>query len=305
MAVRTACRALLLGAACVACAPVTACAPAPRQAQQRVLSLSDFWSTDEPPNRCGYRDREERLRSELPRCGFAPREVRAWGATPRESPPEARCPTHVRLVGQRVVAEPIPSPVEPVPWDECVPREYLTGARHVVHVSDGWLVAYEGFFGSVVFWASEDGHERNVVSNARVLGFAHAPSGGVLALASGRARLGRGAVLRFESRGYGVWAPLLVTVLPVEPTGAAFDDDGVLMGFAQGFVFRADEDGNVENVHYVARNIGRVTSIVRGPGATYFLGLECGVLRITLDAHVEEWWSARDGASGRWSACGT
>ena len=231
-----------------------------------------------------------------------------WGATPRESPPESRCPTRVRVFGDRVVAGPVAfeASFEALPWDECVPRQYLTGARQVAHVEDGWLVAYEGVFGSEVFWASEDGTERASVSRARVLGFARAPSGAVLALASGPARLGRGAVLRFEHAAERAhWMPVIVAVLPIEPTGTAFDDGGVIVGFAQGFVFRVDELGHVENVHYVARDLGRVTSIARAARGTYFLGLECGVLRVDPDDHSEEWWSARDGASGRWSSCGT
>lgn len=213
----------------------------------------------------------------------------------------------VRVVGNNVVAEGagVEASFDVLPWDECVPREYLTGARHVVHVEEGWLVAYEGVFGNVVFWASEDGRERVTLSHARVLGFARAPSGAVLALAAGPARLGRGAVLRFEHRGLGRWASTIVAVLPIEPSGTAFDDGGVIIGFGQGFVFRVDEEGHLENVHYFARDIGRVTSIARAPRGTYFLGLECGILRVDPDAHSEAWWSARDGASGRWSACGT
>lgn len=211
----------------------------------------------------------------------------------------------MRVLGAHVVAEPIPfdASFEPLPWNECVPREYMTGARHVARVDDGWLVAYSGVFGNAVFWASDDGKERSSLSTARILGFARAPSGAVLALASGPARLGRGAVLRFAAQARGAWRAELVAVLPVEPSGALLDDAGVIVGFAQGFVFRVDEHGHVENLHYIGRNIGRVTSIARGPGGNYFLGLECGVLRIHTDEHTEEWWSARDGASGRWSPC--
>ena len=215
----------------------------------------------------------------------------------------------MRVVGERVVAEPIvfDGAFDALPFERCVPREYLTGARHVLKLEDGWLVAYEGAFGSEVFWASEDGTERRSLSRARVLGFARAPSGAILGLAVGRARLGRGAVLRFErvGRARGDWVPSIVAVLPIEPAGVAFDDAGVIVGFAQGFVFRVDETGQLENVHYVARDIGRVTSIARGPRGIWFLGLECGVLRVDTEEHTEEWWSARDGASGRWSSCGT
>ena len=66
-------------------------------------------------------------------------------------------------------------------------------------------------------------------------------------------------------------------------------EDGWLVAyesaFAQGFVFRVDEAGHVENVHYVARDIGRVSSIARAPRGTYLLGLECGVLRVEPEQH--------------------
>jgi len=211
------------------------------------------------------------------------------------------------MSGDRVVVEPIAGggAFEPLPWSECIPAAYLTGSRHVVQVDDGWLVAYESAFGSAVLWTNDQGQERTSVSRARIHGFARAPSGALLALVSGRARLGRGAVVRFEHEGRGQWSTKLVAVLPIEPSGTAFDDGGVIVGFAQGFVFRVDETGHVENVHYVARDIGRVTSITRAPRGTYFLGLECGVLRVDPQQHIEAWWSVRDGASGRWSECGT
>jgi hypothetical protein len=266
-----------------------------------------YWPAVLLPNSCDYRRQPDFVVMKSASCGFTPREVRTWGATPREGPPAARCPTRVRVFGDRVVAEPVvfDRAFDALPFEECVPREYLTGARHVLEVDDGWLVAYEGAFGSELSWASADGLEKKVLSRARVLGFARAPSGGVLALAQGKARLGRGAVVRLEHGGRGEWTPKLVAVLPIEPSGGVFDDGGVIVGFAQGFVFRVDEAGQLENVHYVARDIGRVTSIARGVRGVYFLGLECGVLRVDTSEHTEEWWSARDGASGRWSSCGS
>jgi hypothetical protein len=132
------------------------------------------------------------------------------------------------------------------------------------------------------------------------------PSGRILALARGKARLGRGGLLRFDHVGRGEWRPSLVAVLPVEPSGATMDDHGAIVGFAQGFVFRVDEDGHVDNLHYVSRFLGRVASITRDDSGAFYLGLECGVLRIDIhdrEDHREEWWSARDGASGKWSAC--
>ena len=243
-------------------------------------------------------------------CGFAPREVRAWGAVPREEVPGGVCPTRVRSLGDHVVAEPmgVVDAFPSLPFSECVPREYAVGARHVLEVEDGFLVAYETPFEGVVFWTSRDGTDRRTIAGTRILGFVRSPSGRVLALARGKARLGRGGVLRLDRAGRGEWRTTLLTVLPVEPSGATLDDHGVLVGFAEGFVFRADEDGHVDNVHYVSRFVGRVASIARDDSGSYYLGLECGVLRIDVadrDDHREEWWSVRDGASGRWSPCGS
>ena len=44
-------------------------------------------------------------------------------------------------------------------------------------------------------------------------------------------------------------------------------------------------------------------------GMVFILGLECGILRLVPDEARErsplreEWWSIRDGASGRWTPC--
>jgi hypothetical protein len=245
-------------------------------------------------------------------CAQQERAVKAWGPVPWATPPAPSCPMRVRVAGDDVVAEPLTlaNAFEPVPWGECVPPAYTVGARRVLRVEDGFLIAYDGLFHGETMWTSEDGSERRRVSGARVVGFARAPSGIVLALAIGRARLGRGGVLALEHRGRGEWSSRLLAVLPVEPSPVAFDDHGVLVGFAEGFVFRADETGAVENVHYVARALGRVASIARSANGTYFLGVECGVVRLVpvlaSDGERpfrEEWWSSRDGASGKWTAC--
>jgi hypothetical protein len=241
-------------------------------------------------------------------CGLTRREPTAWTfGAPREPTPDARCPIRVRLMGEHVVAEPATyaGAFDLLPWDECIPKEYLLGSRHVLRVDDGFLVSYEGTFGGEVSWLSDDGAERRLVSNARIVGFARARTGSILALGVGRARLGRGGVMRAVHRGRGDWSFELAAVLPVTPSAATFDDAGAILGYAQRFVFRASDDGRVENVHYVSRDLGRVASIARTPAGHYYLGLECGVLRLVPDGETyrEEWWSAKDGASGRWSEC--
>jgi hypothetical protein len=134
-----------------------------------------------------------------------------------------------------------------------------------------------------------------------------------LALAIGRARLGRGGVVAFERRGIGEYRLRLVTPLPLEPSAVAFDEGGALLGYAEGFVFRVADSGVVENLHYVSRNIGKVSSITKSAAGIYYLGLECGVLRLvpadptsswgrekSLD---EEWWSAARGEPQQWASC--
>ncbi len=249
-------------------------------------------------------EQERLLRMQGLSCALVRREVSAFaGGLPRDAPPAAHCPMRVRVLGDRVAAEPITyaGAFELLPWEECVPRELALGARHVMRVDDGFLVAEEGTFASQVTWMREDGAERRPVASARVVGFARTRSGAVLGLGVGAARLGRGGVLRFEHTGFGAWTPRLVAVLPLTPSAASFDDGGTIVGYAQRFVFRVSEDGRVENVHYLSRDVGRVASIARAPGGAYYLGLECGIVRV--DGGDESFWSARDGASGRWTEC--
>jgi hypothetical protein len=276
------------------------------RAREPVEPLPD---TDHRSDVCGTSMPEERLNHLYGwSCGLGRREPAAFTiGAPREAPPAARCPVRVRLFGEHVVAEPATyaGAFDLLPWDECIPKEYLLGSRHVVRVDDGFLVAYEGTFASEVSWFSEDGAERRVVSNARVVGFARGRSGSILALGVGRARLGRGGVLRAVHTGRGEWSFELAAVLPLTPSTATFDDAGTLTGYAQRFLFRVGEDGRVENIHYVSRDLGRVASIARTSAGAYYLGLECGILRLVpeADTYREEWWSAKDGASGRWSEC--
>jgi hypothetical protein len=252
-------------------------------------------------------------------CGFNQREVRAWGPLPRDQVPTADCPMLVRVVGENVVAEPatMERRIDPLPFETCPPIKYLLGGRHVLRVDDGWIVAYDDLFGGETFWFDEDGRYPRRLMRGRVLGLMRGASGAPMALAAGRAYLGRGAVIRFHKNHEGRWTPRVVTVLPLEPSAVVRDSGaaGVMVGFAQGFVFRVDEEGRLENVHYLSRPIGHVSSIARSAGGAYYLGLECGILKLTPDpdatlegvkvegAYKEEWWSARDGASGRWSRC--
>lgn len=229
------------------------------------------------------------------------RPISAFGAIPREDAPAGHCPIRVRTSGEHAYVEPVTfgTSFDPLPYERCVPPQYLAGARHVVAVDDGWLVAYEGPFESQVFWTNEEGTARRSLAKGRITGFARSASGDVLAVAIGRARLGRGAVVRFErSNGH---TARFVTILPIEPSGALSGDRGGLVAFGERFVFRVDEDGKLENLHYLQRDIGHVSSVARTPNGTLYLGVECGVLKI--ENGTESWWSAKDGASGRWPAC--
>lgn len=239
-----------------------------------------------------------------PSCLAAPRAVSGWGPVPREAAPLPKCPVHPRLVGDGVVAETISmqSAFDPLPWDEEVPDRYLVGTRRVIEVEDGFLIAYSA---GILFWSSEDGRERRTISTARVIGFSRAESGKVLALAIGRARLGRGGVLALERVARGEYVPRLIAALPLEPQGVVLDDHGVIVGVADSFLFRVDETGRVENVHYLARGFGRIASIAKAESGVYYLGVECGIVRLVPDGETyrEEFWSLRGGASGRWSSC--
>lgn len=252
-----------------------------------------------------------------PTCELGSRLVKTWGPAPAEPPPEPKCPIQVRLDEHGdVIAEPF-SAFDRLPIEECVPPKYQIGQRRVLPADDGLLVAYAGAFDGDVFWQGppvERGwselpsHVRAPISSARLVGFARAPSGTILALGVGRARLGLGGVVALDRLGPGRFVPRLVATLPVRPSPVVFDDHGRLVTFAEGFIVRVDEDGRVENLHYVARDVGRISSIARDGDGVIYLGLECGVLRLvprpapSRDFH-EEWWSARDGASGHWEAC--
>lgn len=304
-------------AAVVACVVCAACAR-PRAAAE---PSHDFrWLTDDEPalhppiDVCeAYGGGITKLR-DASTCALPRREVRAFGPVPRERAPAGRCPVKVRAFGDELVAEArtVGRAFDPLPFASCVPTKYIVGARHVIELEDGWLVAYESPLESEVRWYEARGRDGTrlavpdggtLVSRARIVGFVRAPSGVVLGLAIGRARGARGAVVAFErsSDGNETWALRLVSLLPLEPAPAMGDDRGAILGYAGGFVFRADERGAIENLHYVAHDIGPVASIARLASGAVAIGLECGVLK--LSDNTETWWSARDGASGRWSEC--
>ena len=242
-----------------------------------------------------------------PACAGSPRYVKTWGPAPMEAAPEPKCPIRVRLdEHDGVIAEPF-SAFDPLPEEECVPPKYQIGQRRVLREEDGFIVAYAGAFEGDVFF--EGGRETRLhISSARLVGFARAPSGTILALGVGRARLGLGGVVALDRLGYGEYVPRLIATLPVQPSSVVFDDHGRLVTYAQGFIVRIDETGRVENLHYMARDVGRINSLARAEDGVLYLGLECGILRIVPrppPSHEfdEEWWSAKDGASGHWSAC--
>jgi hypothetical protein len=254
-------------------------------------------------------DRRDECRWIPPDCAMSPRPVTAWGPVPHERPPSGgvSCPIKVRVSPLGVIAEAW-SPSDPITRDDdCIPPEYRIGTRRATKVDDGIVVAYAGAFGGAVYWESEINSDRRMISAARFVGFTTAPSGTLLALAVGQARLGQGGVVALDRQGIGDYVPRLVATLPLQPSWTAFDDEGRILTFAQGFIVRIDEHGKIENLHYVAHEVGKVASIARTSSGEIYLGLDCGVLRLIPDANTfrEEWWSARDGASGRWSSCET
>lgn len=211
------------------------------------------------------------------------------------------CPMRVRASGERVVAEPmiLDGTFDGLPFMRC--PAFVPIARRTLPVDGGYLVSEVGIGEGELLFIDEKGNDEKRIARGRFGGFARAPSGAVLAIASSRAHLGRGAVLRLEEHARGDWRASFVAILPIEPAIVALDDDGALVAYADRFVFRVDESGKVENLHYLSRDVGRVASIARTPSGVLYLGVECGVLRI--EGHDETWWSARDGASGRWRSC--
>lgn len=289
---------------------VSACDSHPREAKtpDPPLTAADTLEDPfaEPPRRSGFIGCHL-LGYEAPpdACAAPPRPVAAWGAAPLDAPPDPYCPMQVRVTEDGVIAEPFKA-FDPMSEDECVPPKYQIGTRRTLRVDDGTLVAYAGAFDGDLSWHDEDGNARRSISGARFVAFARAPSGTVIALGVGRARLGHGGVVALDRRGHGDYVPRLVSTLPVQPSAASATNDGRLLAFAQGFILRLDEAGKVENLHYLARDVGRVASVARSDDGVLFLGLECGVLRLVPRGDgqfYEEWWSARDGASGHWSAC--
>lgn len=208
---------------------------------------------------------------------------------------------HVRASGEHVIAEPmfLEGTFDSLPFLRC--PELVPIARRVMPVEGGYLVSEVGVTQGELLFIDEHGRDERRIARGRFGGFARTPSGAVLAIASGRAHLGRGAVLRLDQRSTGDWRATFLTVLPLEPAIVALEDEGAIIAYADRFVFRVDESGKVENLHYLSRDVGRVASMARTANGTVYLGVECGVVRV--ENGVESWWSARDGASGRWRSC--
>jgi hypothetical protein len=208
---------------------------------------------------------------------------------------------HVRAAGERVVAEPLflEGTFDALPIMRC--PDFVPIARRVLPVDGGYLVSEVGITQGELLFVDERGQAERRIARGRFGGFARSRSGAVLVVASGRAHLGRGAVLRLEQRARGDWHATFVAILPLEPAIVALEDEGGIVAYADRFVFRVDENGKVENLHYLSRDVGRVASIARTANGNLYLGVECGVIRV--EGGVESWWSARDGASGRWRSC--
>lgn len=243
-----------------------------------------------------------------PSCIGGERIVRSWGPISFAAPPvSAYCPVRVRASEAGAVAEAMTfdDVFERAPQQDCVPDKYAMGTRRVLEVDDGYLVSYAGPFDGETFWQDESGNERRFITRARLAGFARAPSGTILALGIGQARLGRGGVVALDRKERGVYVPRLVATMPLEPSPVAFDDGGSLLTFAEGFLVRIDERGKIENVHYFAHDLGRVASITRDATGSIYVGVDCGAIRLAPEAgrFREEWWSAVSGANGGWSGC--
>jgi hypothetical protein len=270
-----------------------------RRPRERFPELFDDDLSAEPPHACHL--------STTPRghergCAFESRAVSAFGPTPRDPLPDSTsCPMHVRVSGDHVIAEPmfLEGTFDSLPFMRC--PDFVPIARRVLPVDGGYLVSEVGITQGELLFIDERGRDERRIARGRFGGFARTSSGSVLAVASGRAHLGRGAVLRLDQRSTGDWRATFLAVLPLEPAIVSLEDEGSIVAYADRFVFRVDDTGKLENLHYLSRDVGRVASIARTTNGTIYLGVECGVIRIA-DGN-ETWWSARDGASGRWRSC--
>jgi hypothetical protein len=124
------------------------------------------------------------------------------------------------------------------------------GAASAIHVSDGWLVAFNhGEFGAALYWFNESGSENYKVSDNQVVAFALLPDR--LLAVGGLAHMttSRGSIIGLERpKGQGRWTAHTVAPLPFAPYAAVVQNDGRIVIVLSDALVRATANGELQTL---------------------------------------------------------
>ena len=197
-----------------------------------------------------------------------------WVVTLRDGRPE------VHLFDDRATRVPDPLPFE---IEKGTALQGLSGRRHSVKVSDGWLVAFNaGEFGAGLWWFSPDGKKREKLSETWINQFVETKSGLLALEGLAHGLENRGRVLRLARNQEGRWHSETFVELQQTAWVAAKEADDSLIVPTTGRLLRVKpaekkievmiDDAFWENLY--------PSSMVITPAGTIYLGMRHGVAKI-------------------------
>lgn len=237
-----------------------------------------------------------------------------WKAlSTRPSPEELRCAREMldfwTVSLSNGVLEVVPRTVErtddPLPFDPPSGRDRI-GRRHVLRVSDGWLVGFDaGEFGGGLWWFGPEGEEayrlhppsetvandegRARVENVR--GFAQL-EGKVVVL------IGLDHLLGSQGRAFRVyraadrWTLLPLAVFDASPRSWVAAEGRLFLVMQDG-LWALDPEGQLESVHATDLTGLAPSSLVHTPERVFYIGLRHYVLRLApVEGRMTETWFA-------------
>ncbi len=206
-----------------------------------------------------------------------------------ESLPDAGCEQpagyQVSLRDGRVVAEPNPvgARVDGLPFKvrwQAYPDD-VPGARLVHPVDDGFLVGYHGQeLGGGIWWFSPTGASRKFVVKEPAVAFLQRGQEVLALTGAAFADRSSGKLLRMYRLPDGTWRWERVVELSRHPKAGLLEPDGSVLVLAETGILRVSASGEKSSLYAGAwRKLG-VTSMVRAPDGTLYVGARSGVVEL-------------------------
>ena len=171
------------------------------------------------------------------------------------------------------------------------------GARHVIRVTDGWLVGMDvGEFGGGLWWFSSDGRRNKKLSDENVVGFANTSKGVLILVGLSHLGLDNGKVLVISDGTDGNRKLETLADLGSAPETFAIESPAALIVLTTTGLVRVRTTGERERLLRTEYQLLYPTSMTLSSSGVIHIGMRHFVTRLTPSGNTyrEEWFSRSD-----------